>query len=96
MKIHEKYLTEKTDPKRVIEQISRNILDIPTLKVRGMDDKDFHEVDVISVKKALTMAFEAGKKYAQMFYMDDACNRYLKSCCLYYVTTCYSLLLYCG
>lgn len=65
MKLTDKYLTEKTDPKRVIEQISRNILNIPTLKSRGSDEKDFHEVGVTDVQRALQMAFDAGKKYAK-------------------------------
>lgn len=56
------YLNEKTDPKRVIEQIARDELGFATLKSRG-SDKDFNDVSVDQVRVALTLAFEAGKKF---------------------------------
>ena len=45
----------------ILEQIAKNILDIPTLKTRNSDSLDFHEVSVWGLKKALQQAYEEGR-----------------------------------
>jgi len=44
-----------------VEQIARQLLDIPTLAERGSDALDFHEVSVQQIKLALRVAYEAGR-----------------------------------
>lgn len=44
----------------LIEGIAKKCLGIPTLKPRGRDRLDFHDVGVVGLKKALVQAFEAG------------------------------------
>ena len=44
-----------------IAQIARRVLGIPTLKVRGSDSLDFHEVGVGSLEQALRAAYKAGR-----------------------------------
>ena len=42
--------------------IARRVLRIPTLADRGSDRLDFHEVGVHSVREALRLAYQAGRK----------------------------------
>jgi hypothetical protein len=42
--------------------IARTLLNIETLTTRNSDDLDFHEVSVWSLKAALEVAFDAGRK----------------------------------
>ena len=59
--ILEKYLTEaKSDS--IIEKIAKQELDIPTLKTRNSDELDFYDLSVWQIKKALQIAFDAGRK----------------------------------
>ena len=44
-----------------IAQIARRVLGVPTLKVRGSDSLDFHDVGVGSLEQALRAAYEAGR-----------------------------------
>lgn len=44
-----------------IAQIARRVLGVPTLKVRGSDSFDFHEVGVGSLEQALRAAYDAGR-----------------------------------
>ena len=44
----------------LLETIAREELRIPTLKPRGRDALDFHDVGVLSVKDALARAYAAG------------------------------------
>ena len=44
-----------------IAQIARRVLGVPTLKVRGSDSLDFHEVGVGSLEQALRAAYDAGR-----------------------------------
>jgi hypothetical protein len=46
---------------RVVAEIAKRILRIADLETRNVDDLDFHQVAVWSVKEALAMAFEAGR-----------------------------------
>jgi translation initiation factor 2 alpha subunit (eIF-2alpha) len=48
-----------------INEIANNVLDIDTLEVQGMDDLDFHDLDVESIKKALIAAYEAGRTHTK-------------------------------
>lgn len=43
-----------------IELIAKKHLGIDTLKSRGSDSKDFHDVNVIRLKNALLMAYKLG------------------------------------
>ena len=44
----------------LFETIAREVLDIPTLATQGRDALDFHNVGVVSLKRALTRAYVAG------------------------------------
>lgn len=44
-----------------IAQIARCVLGVPTLKIRGSDSLDFHEVGVGSLEQALRAAYKAGR-----------------------------------
>jgi hypothetical protein len=45
---------------RLLETIARDVLAIPTLATRGRDALDFHDVGVVSLKRALKRAYAAG------------------------------------
>lgn len=45
---------------KILTQIAKKNLRIETLETRNMDDLDFHDVAVWSVKEALQEAFFAG------------------------------------
>jgi hypothetical protein len=45
---------------KLLETIARDVLNIPTLATRGRDALDFHDVGVVSVKRALARAYAAG------------------------------------
>jgi len=47
---------------KTIEKIAKEHLFIETLERRGLDDFDFHECGVASIKDALLAAYEAGKQ----------------------------------
>ena len=49
-----------TAPDTLFETIAREVLNIPTLATRGRDALDFHDVGVVSLKRALTRAYAAG------------------------------------
>ncbi len=44
----------------LLETIARDVLNIPTLATRGRDALDFHDVGVVSLKRALARAYAAG------------------------------------
>ena len=44
----------------IIERIAREVLNVPTLEVRGRDALDFHELSVSSIHRALELAYDAG------------------------------------
>ncbi len=44
----------------LFETIAREVLDIPTLATQGHDALDFHNVGVVSLKRALMHAYAAG------------------------------------
>lgn len=50
----------------LLEKIANDHLSIETLKERGLDRLDFHEVSVCGLKDALEAAYEAGRKDAQI------------------------------
>jgi len=50
----------------LLEKIAKDHLSIETLKERGLDRLDFHEVSVCGLKDALEAAYEAGRKDAQI------------------------------
>ena len=57
---------EQGDPTdEVLRQIAATVLGIETLDVRGSDSLDFHEVNVTTLREALTAAYEAGRKSAE-------------------------------
>lgn len=45
-----------------LAKIAKQFLDISPLKARNSDEPDFYDVGVVSVKKALEAAYNAGKK----------------------------------
>jgi len=47
-----------------INRIARDALGLETLEARRMDDLDFHDLAVWSIKDALERAYEAGRKAA--------------------------------
>ena len=51
---------------KLFEKIAKEHLSIETLKERGLDRLDFHEVSVSGLKNALEAAYEAGRKDAQI------------------------------
>lgn len=53
---------EKTNE---IERIAKVYLFIKTLEIQNNDSLDFYELSVVSIKQALTAAYEAGKKSAE-------------------------------
>ncbi len=52
---------ENLNKTQVIEHIAKHELFIETLTERGLDDLDFHDISVTSIKNALELAYEAGK-----------------------------------
>ena len=50
---------------KLFEKIAKEHLSIETLKTRGLDQLDFHEVSVSGLKNALEAAYEAGRKDTQ-------------------------------
>jgi len=50
---------------KLFEKIAKEHLSIETLKTRGLDQLDFHEVSVSGLKDALEAAYEAGRKDGQ-------------------------------
>ncbi|MBX9683019.1 MAG: hypothetical protein K2X41_04445 [Hyphomicrobium sp.] len=44
----------------LLETIAREVLNIPKLATRGRDALDFHDVGVVSLKRALARAYAAG------------------------------------
>ena len=44
-----------------LEKIAKNVLKVPTLRYRGGDALDFHELSVGQIKLALRAAYEAGR-----------------------------------
>ena len=49
---------------RMLEGVAKRALEIPTLKERGSDSLDFHEVSVWSLLEALRLAYAAGYEQA--------------------------------
>ena len=47
---------------KAIEQIAKDHLDVETLETRRSDQLDFHDISVWEIRKALTEAYEAGRK----------------------------------
>lgn len=45
-----------------IEKIACDVFRIETLEIRNSDRLDFHELAVWQIRKALEMAFEAGRR----------------------------------
>jgi hypothetical protein len=56
-------IKESSDVDAVLAKIASDFLGLETLEPRHSDRLDFHELSVISLKKALKAAFEAGKNY---------------------------------
>jgi hypothetical protein len=54
-----------SDLDELFTQIARQYLSIKTLKERGFDHLDFHEVSVWDVKSALQAAYDAGLNVAR-------------------------------
>ena len=50
----------RTEVDAVLTQIAERVLRIPTLQTRGLDELDFHELGVSSIRKALWQAYEVG------------------------------------
>jgi len=53
-----------TAREKAIERIAREALGLETLETRRMDDLDFHDLAVWTIKDALERAYEAGRKAA--------------------------------
>jgi hypothetical protein len=61
--------SEKLD--ELLEKIAQKKLRIPTLKTRGRDRLDFHDVGVASLKDALQEAFLAGATCGASLALDN-------------------------
>lgn len=48
-----------------IDDIAKKVLSLVTLESRKMDDLDFHVHSVWNIKKALELAYEAGKEFGR-------------------------------
>lgn len=48
----------------IVEKVAQNMLGIPTLRERGRDSLDFHEVSVWDLERALELAFIRGQQQA--------------------------------
>ncbi len=60
----------------LFETIAREVLDIPTLAKRGRDALDFHELGVVSIKRALHSAYLAGCDVtAKQFFSSLTINK---------------------
>ena len=55
-----------TDRDRIILEIAANIVGVETLETRKRDSLDFHDISVMSLKKALEAAFDAGVQEGAM------------------------------
>jgi len=53
-----------TAREKAIERIAREAFGLETLETRRMDDLDFHDLAVWTIKDALERAYEAGRKAA--------------------------------
>lgn len=61
---------------RLLETIARDVLAIPTLATRGRDALDFHDVGVVSLKRALRRAYAAGcDATANQFFASLTINK---------------------
>lgn len=58
----DKYLMTESTLDNLFEKIAKDHLNIDTLRTRNSDEKDFHDVAVWEIKKALQAAYDAGKK----------------------------------
>jgi hypothetical protein len=47
---------------KAVQTIAEETLNLPTLKSRGRDSLDFHELSVWQIKKALEEAYDAGER----------------------------------
>ena len=45
---------------RLMAEVARNLLAVPTLETRGSDAQDFHDLSVWRIKAALRRAFDLG------------------------------------
>jgi hypothetical protein len=54
-----------SDLNELFTQIARRHLNIKTLRERGLDQLDFHEISVWGVKSALQAAYDAGLNAAR-------------------------------
>ncbi len=46
---------------QALEMVAQNTLGVSTLNTQNSDDRDFHDLSVWSIKKALKEAYELGK-----------------------------------
>jgi len=53
-----------TAREKAIERIAREAFGLETLETRRMDDLDFHDLAIWTIKDALERAYEAGRKAA--------------------------------
>ncbi|NOT70903.1 MAG: hypothetical protein HOP09_06330 [Hyphomicrobium sp.] len=60
----------------LFETIAREVLNVPTLATRGRDALDFHDVGVVSLKRALKRAYTAGcDATARQFFASLTSNK---------------------
>ena len=65
-----------TERDKLFETIAREELFIPTLAKRGLDALDFHDVGVVSIKRALHSAYLAGcDATAKQFFSSLTINK---------------------
>lgn len=62
--VAKKELAAFLDTEKLLSEIARKTLMVPTLKSRNMDSLDFHEVGVASLRDALLQAYAAGRNSA--------------------------------
>jgi hypothetical protein len=56
-------VSQQAERKMWLDEIARAILDLDTLETRNSDRLDFHEQSAEAIRRALTAAYEIGKKH---------------------------------
>lgn len=86
---------EKAECRRIdmiLEDISKEYLHVYPLETRGNDARDFHDVPVWGIKKALAAAYEAGRKSAAGGFVCASCEKHDTPACAVKITyECYEV-----
>lgn len=67
-------------PEKILTDIAKQEMDIPTLKERNSDSYDFHDVSVWSLREALKKAFLAGEKTKADNSIKNGLSEIIENC----------------